>query len=105
MRPPTRPKFLDKALFRRFDDALTYHKPGPDERKQLIANVLSAFKTARFAWKQVLKESEGLSQAEVDYACKDAVKSAILSNRIKVEGNHLISTLRERRNANDGIRR
>lgn len=99
------PKLLDKALFRRFDDVLYYEKPGPEELKQLIANVLGTFKTSRFAWKEVLKESEGLSQAEVDYACRDAVKSAILSDHIKVDAKYLINIVKERQKAHQGMRR
>ncbi|NQU63795.1 MAG: ATP-binding protein [SAR324 cluster bacterium] len=99
------PKLLDQALFRRFDDVLYYEKPGPEELKQLIVNVLGTFKTSRFAWKQVLKESEGLSQAEVDTACRDAVKSAILSDRIKIDAKYLTNTLKERQKAHQGMRR
>lgn len=99
------PKILDRALYRRFDDILYYEKPGSEELKQLISNILGTFLTSQFSWKQVLKESEGLSQAEVDYACRDAVKTAILSNRIKVDASHLIPTLKERHKSIQGMRR
>lgn len=99
------PKILDKALFRRFDDVLYYEKPEPEEQQQLIKNVLGTFKTSRFSWKKVIEQSAGLSHAEVDHACQDAIKSAILSDRIKVDAEFLINTLKERQKAQKGMRR
>ncbi len=90
------PKLLDHALFRRFDDVLYYDNPEDDQRKVLIPNVLGTFIAPRFAWKQVLKESKGLSHAEIDHACRDAIKNAILTDRIKVLATQLLMTLRER---------
>ncbi len=93
------PKLLDHALFRRFDDVLYYDKPGRDQRKSLISNVLGTFIAIRFAWTQVLKESEVLSHAEIDHACRDAIKNAILSDRMNVSATQLLRTLRERQGA------
>jgi len=38
-------QMLDDALFRRFDDVITYHLPTKDELKCLLANCLSSFQT------------------------------------------------------------
>ncbi len=90
------PKLLDHALFRRFDDVLHYHAPSPEERKLLIQNVLGAFLAVRFAWKRALTASDGLSHAEIDYACRDAIKEAILNNKNKVTATGLLEALGHR---------
>lgn len=90
------PKLLDRALFRRFDDVLYYDNPEIEERKTLIANVLGTFMASQFGWKQVLPESAGLSHAEIDHACRDAIKNAILANQNKISAKQLLVTIKER---------
>jgi SpoVK/Ycf46/Vps4 family AAA+-type ATPase len=98
------PKLLDRALFRRFDDVLYYHQPSEEERKRLIENVLGTYLAPRFAWKQVIADSCNLSHAEIDQACRDAIKNAILSERTKVNASELLCTLKERREVHKGLR-
>jgi SpoVK/Ycf46/Vps4 family AAA+-type ATPase len=98
------PKLLDRALFRRFDDVLYYENPVPEERKALVANVLGTFIASKFAWKKVLQVSKGLSHAEIDHACRDAIKNAILSDRKKISATQLLITLRERQETHKGAR-
>ena len=96
------PKLLDHALFRRFDDVLYYDNPDSDQRKSLISNVLGTFMAARFAWKQVLVDSAELSHAEIDHACRDAIKNAILADQNKIPATQLLVTLRERQGSHNG---
>jgi SpoVK/Ycf46/Vps4 family AAA+-type ATPase len=96
-----KPTLLDRALFRRFDDVLYYEIPNPEERRRLIANVLGYFKAKSLDWQSILKASESLSHAEVDQACRDAIKDAILNDRKTVGTNALIKYLEERRLTHD----
>lgn len=98
------PKLLDHALFRRFDDVLHYEAPPLEDRKRLIENVLGTFLATRFVWKQVLQTSAGLSHAEIDHACRDAIKNMILSNQTKVTATQLLQALQERQGAHKGLR-
>ncbi len=98
------PKLLDHALFRRFDDVVYYKKPESNQRKALISNVLGTFMATRFAWTQVLKESEGLSHAELDHSCRDAIKNAILSDRKSISAIQLLITVRERQDTHSGTK-
>ncbi|MCD4784887.1 MAG: ATP-binding protein [Candidatus Eremiobacteraeota bacterium] len=98
------PKLLDRALFRRFDDVLYYRAPDKDDRKRLIENVLGTFKERKFAWKTVLSNSEGLSHAEIDHACKDSIKTAILNDITKVNATSLLKVIRNRQEALKGLR-
>lgn len=93
------PKLLDHALFRRFDDVLYYEKPDSGQIKTLITNVLGAFMESHFTWKQILNKSEGLSHAEIDHACRDAIKNTILADQSKVSSAQLLVTIRERQGA------
>ena len=90
------PALLDRALFRRFDDVLTYSLPDAEARRKLLESVLGAFKTGSLGWKQILKVSEGLSHAEIDHACRDAIKEGILQDRDAVDSEALVKTLQER---------
>ncbi|MDD9302997.1 MAG: ATP-binding protein [Desulfobacter sp.] len=93
------PGLLDHALFRRFEDVLHYALPGDEERQDLIQNVLGTFMGSRPAWKSILTQSRGLSHAEIDQACKDAVKSVILSDQKKVNTSLLTHALKERQDS------
>ena len=93
------PKLLDHALFRRFEDVLNYNLPGERERRALIENIMGTFLGTRFAWKNVLKLSSGLSHAEIDYACRDTIKGMILSGKTKGNASLLIQALKERQNS------
>lgn len=99
------PKLLDRALFRRFDDVMYYEQPTDDERKRLIENVLGTYLPPRLAWKKIVSESRDLSHAEIDQACRDAIKNAILAEQSRVETNVLLNTLKERLDAHKGLRR
>lgn len=89
------PTLLDRALFRRFDDVLHYTLPDTTGRRRLIENVLGPFK-GRIGWKPILQESESLSHAEIDHACRDAIKESILTDKNKVSTTILARTLHER---------
>lgn len=93
------PKLLDLALFRRFDDVLYYDKPDDAQRKRLIQNVLGTFLSDSFSWQTVLLESSGLSHGEVDHACRDAIKIAILDDKREVNNDLLVVTIKERQGA------
>ena len=97
-----RPKLLDRALFRRFDDVLYYKLPEPEDRKRLIQNVLGAFLELKITWKSIMMESEGLSHAEISQACLDAIKQAILSEKQSVKISLLRQMLNERQTTNAG---
>lgn len=96
------PSLLDHALFRRFDDVLHYHKPTENERQHLMENVLGTFLEARIAWKKVLEASDGLSHAEIDHACRDSIKTAILSDNKKINAIQLLEALNLRHGAYQG---
>ena len=90
---------LDRALFRRFDDVLLYQLPDDDERKRLMGNLLAAFTPKRFSFEGAIKASKNLSHAEIDKACRDAIKEAILSGSPSVTMTSLEKRLKDRQHA------
>jgi SpoVK/Ycf46/Vps4 family AAA+-type ATPase len=98
------PKLLDQALLRRFDDVLFYDYPSEELRKELIANLLGTFMDSKFTWTTLLSESEGLSHAEIDQACRDAIKRAILADEKKVNATLLLESIGNRQAARRGMR-
>lgn len=90
------PGLLDRALFRRFDDVIHYALPDAPARRRLIENILGQFREKKFTWKSVLESSAGLSHGEIDHACRDAIKRAILADRSVVSAENLLQALKER---------
>ena len=93
------PQLLDRALYRRFDDVLYYEHPNADERSTLMRNVLGTFRDPKISWKALSAGSQGLSHAEIDQACRDAIKQAILTDRSTVDTALLQPMLQERQDA------
>lgn len=96
------PRLLDRALFRRFDDVLHYAMPNDDSRKHLIANLLGIFRSPQFPLDKAAQASQGLSHSEIDRACRDAIKLAILNNKSRVTYTHFNTLLKERHAAYQG---
>ena len=61
---------LDDALFRRFDDVITYELPDGELIRKLIQNRLTAFDLGGIEWGDVIIAARGLSHAEVARACE-----------------------------------
>ena len=97
------PDLLDYALYRRFDDIIYYSNPQSNSRKDLIKNMLGTFSGAKLVWAKILKESDGLSHADLTNACRDSIKEIILSNNKKVNSELLLKNIRERKKAHRDI--
>jgi AAA+ superfamily predicted ATPase len=87
---------LDKALFRRFDDTISYQYPDEDEAKLLLQTKLRNFDCVSINWPSVVSSSKGLSQAEIIRAAEETAKTAILEHSETIKQEVLISFLKER---------
>ena len=90
------PKLLDQALFRRFDDILYYNNPENEQIKILIQNLTATYLSRNVNWEEIFQRSKDLSYAEIDMACRDALKQSILSNQNQITSSDLITFLNER---------
>lgn len=93
------PELLDKALFRRFDDVITYGLPDPEIVHGILESHLATFKLQDVHWPQVLDAAVGLSQAEIARAADEAAKVAVLSETDRVVTPALLAALAERKAA------
>ena len=80
------PESLDKALFRRFDDVVSY--PLPD-LKQVTDTIKNATKGFSFSKKpnyaKIATLADGLNYSEITKACEEAIKEMILSGSMKLD--------------------
>ncbi|WPD75042.1 ATP-binding protein [Dickeya fangzhongdai] len=91
------PEILDYALFRRFDDVIEYHLPSLEQALDLIKFRLERFAPKTFRRNSLEKDVVGLSYAEICRAVDEAIKDAIMSDRLHVDLNLLKQALQERR--------
>lgn len=87
---------LDSALFRRFDDVITYDLPDGDLVRRLIENRLSTFSLPGVKWGVIGQAARGLSHAEVVRACDDAARGAVLSGGTTIKPENLTAALKNR---------
>lgn len=89
-------EILDQALFRRFDDVLTYRKPDFQQVNKLIQQRLSLFKK-EFDLKSFKENLNGLSHADIAMACDNAVKQCILEGKKTISSENIKTSIEERR--------
>ena len=93
------PELLDKALFRRFDDVITYGVPTPEVTRGILEAYLSTFQLDGLRWPPILEAAVGLSQAEIARAADEAAKVAVLADTNRIETTTLVTALGERKAA------
>lgn len=92
------PQALDTALFRRFDDLLSYPLPGEEELFTFYRLQLSDFDLAgRFDLKKVARESLRLSYADVHRICEDLEKDLLVYGSEEISEERLIAYIRHRK--------
>jgi SpoVK/Ycf46/Vps4 family AAA+-type ATPase len=81
---------LDEALWRRFDDIISFPKPSKDEREVFLKRLMSGIHFDGSLGKASL-EMKNLSYAEIEKIVKETLKSKLMSNskRVTYEDLHL----------------
>jgi len=90
------PELLDRALFRRFDDVLSYTLPDRDVLSRILRSRVGSSADKKLDWNAIIEKAHGLSQADVSRAATDALKHVLLSDRDRVTTDDLITALSER---------
>jgi len=75
---------LDNALWRRFDDILYFEKPSIEQIKELIKLKMASFSHRKLAIDKFSAEMSGLSHADIEHICLDAIKISVLDGRDEV---------------------
>ena len=88
------PSVLDKALFRRFDEVLRFHLPSDSEILELLTRRLKQFQALPSL--ELISLAQGLSFADIQRACDDAIKFALIEGRTTVREKDIHDALTER---------
>lgn len=90
---------LDPALFRRFDDVITYQLPTSELAVEALRVKLGLFKTYRIQWSKLATLAHGLSFADISRAAEDAIKDAIIHGRDRVTQPDISRAINDRKHA------
>jgi len=94
-----RPKSLDKALFRRFDDLIEFQLPEAALVEETMRRRLATMSgRVRVNYARVVPEAKGMSFGEVVRACDEAMKECLLIKRQDLTTDDLVRSIQERRN-------
>jgi SpoVK/Ycf46/Vps4 family AAA+-type ATPase len=88
------PRFLDEALWRRFDDVLSFDPPTEREIALLLARQFANF-PAQFDLALPISKLMGMSYADIERICIDAIKKAVLKKRKSVSEMEFAVALRQ----------
>lgn len=89
-------ELLDRALFRRFDDVITYQLPSVTSIEKLLVRRLQPYAPARLTWQSYAKKAEGLSSADVKVIADDVIKEMLISGAQKFKAQWLDRAIKER---------
>ncbi|MEC4887238.1 MAG: ATP-binding protein [Scytonema sp. PMC 1070.18] len=88
-------KYLDTALWRRFDDLIEVPKPGEDELEFILKETLSAIEVGSINWSAIVEQMRDFSAAQAVRVAQDAAKRAILEREELVIQEHLEEAIAE----------
>ncbi|NES72586.1 MAG: ATP-binding protein, partial [Okeania sp. SIO2D1] len=88
-------KFLDEAVWRRFDDAIEVPKPTEQEISAILKQTLSSVEVGSIDWDSIVQKMINFSAAQVVKATQDAAKRAILEREELVVQEHLEESIQE----------
>jgi len=88
-------KFLDEAVWRRFDDAIEVPKPTEREIEVILKQTLSSVETGSIDWNSIIQKMINFSAAQVVRVAQDAAKRAILDREELVIQEHLEESIQD----------
>lgn len=96
---------LDRALYRRFDAVIEYHRPSSEVAVQLMQARLERLDTSAVDWPAMGIRATGLSHSEITQASHQVAKTAILDGRDAVCPRALVAELQSRHDIHRESRR
>lgn len=88
-------KFLDEAVWRRFDDVIEVPKPTNQEIRVILKQTLSSIEVGLIDWNCVVQKMSDFSAAQVVRVAQDAAKRAILDREELVIQEHLEESIQD----------
>jgi SpoVK/Ycf46/Vps4 family AAA+-type ATPase len=90
------PDILDPALFRRFDDVLSYALPDSEQILRLITTRLADSAAKNSPWHDLADAALGLSYAEITRALDEVLKEALIEGNEQIQESDIRRMLEER---------
>jgi SpoVK/Ycf46/Vps4 family AAA+-type ATPase len=88
-------KFLDEAVWRRFDDAIEVPKPAESEIRAILKQTLSSVEVGSIDWNLIVQRMINFSAAQIVRVAQDAAKRAILDREELVIQEHLEESIQD----------
>jgi SpoVK/Ycf46/Vps4 family AAA+-type ATPase len=88
------PQFLDEALWRRFDEIFSFDLPTESEIVVMLSRQFANF-PAHFDLATPVSKLLGMSYADIERICIDAIKKAVLKKRKSVSETEFAAALRQ----------
>lgn len=88
-------KFLDEAVWRRFDDAIEVPKPTEREIEVILKQTLFSVEVGSIEWNSIIQKMINFSAAQVVRVAQDAAKRAILDREELVIHEHLEESIQD----------
>ena len=85
---------LDNAIWRRFDEILYFDKPDKSKIKEVLTKKLKVFKTD-INYNKLSEELAGMSYAQIERICKEAMRYCILNDISVLKDNILLQSISE----------
>lgn len=88
-------KFLDEAVWRRFDDVIEVPKPTEAEIEAILKQTLSSIEVGVINWGMIVQKLDKFSAAQIVRVAQDAAKRAILEREELVIQEHLEASIQD----------
>ena len=88
-------KFLDEAVWRRFDDVIEVPKPTVREIEAILKQTLSSVEIGTIDWGAIVQKLDKLSAAQIVRVAQNAAKRAILDREELVIQEHLEASIQD----------
>ncbi|WP_263971221.1 ATP-binding protein [Leptolyngbya sp. PCC 6406] len=88
-------KFLDEAVWRRFDDVIEVPKPTEPEIRTILKQTLVSVEVGSVDWDATVQKLDGFSAAQIVRIAQNAAKRAILDREDLVIQEHLEASIQD----------
>ena len=88
-------KFLDEAVWRRFDDVIEVPKPTDLETRTILKQTLASVEVGLVNWDAIVQKLDGFSAAQIVKIAQNAAKRAILDREDLVIQEHLEASIQD----------
>lgn len=90
------PQGLDQALYRRFDDVISYAQPETSLIEKLLINSLRDYSANEIKFSELASLAEGLSFADISEICKSSIKEMVIHDRNELRLEDIKAAIQER---------